>query len=60
MNASGFLDKKSSRFLKKAVQNLLLVWARGGETARARSKKVFLLGHVQKPPCEAGQEMNGS
>jgi hypothetical protein len=30
-----------SRFLKKAAQKLLLLWARGGETSMAREQKSF-------------------
>ncbi|HTJ88849.1 MAG TPA: hypothetical protein VL356_01535 [Acidocella sp.] len=41
-------DKESGRFLKKAAQKLLLLWACGIETSTAQIKKVFLLLFVHK------------
>jgi len=40
--------QKSSRFLKKAAQKLLLLWARGSETSTPQINKVFLLLFVHK------------
>jgi hypothetical protein len=36
------------RFLKKAAQKLLFVWAVGVETSTAQTNKVFLLLFVHK------------
>jgi hypothetical protein len=41
-------DKGSGRFLKKAAQKFLLLWAGGGETTTAQISKVFLLLFVHK------------
>ncbi|HEY1857636.1 hypothetical protein [Acidocella sp.] len=41
--------EKSSRFLKKAAQKLLLRWACGAETARAQRTKKLLFVHKKKP-----------
>jgi hypothetical protein len=38
----------SSRFLKKAAQKLLFLWACGSETSTAQFNKVFLLLFVHK------------
>ncbi|HTJ89327.1 MAG TPA: hypothetical protein VL356_04010 [Acidocella sp.] len=40
--------KESGRFLKKAAQKLLLLWASGSETSTAQVNKVFLLLFVHK------------
>jgi hypothetical protein len=40
--------KESSRFLKKAAQKFLFIWARGRETSTAQINKVFLLLFVHK------------
>jgi hypothetical protein len=40
--------KRSSRFLKKAAQKRLLIWACGAETSAAQFKRVFLLLFVHK------------
>jgi hypothetical protein len=40
--------KVRGRFLKKAAQKLLLIWAGGSETSTAQSRKVFLLLFVHK------------
>jgi hypothetical protein len=48
---SGLEKKKegeSSRFLKKAAQKLLPLWARASETSTAQNNKVFLLLFVHK------------
>jgi hypothetical protein len=47
-NAPSRQGAESSRFLKKAAQKLLLVWADGSETRTAQFKKVFLLLFVHK------------
>jgi hypothetical protein len=40
--------KKGGRFLKKAAQKLLLLWAGGRETSTAQSHKAFWLLFVHK------------
>jgi hypothetical protein len=42
------LEEERGRFLKKAAQKLLLVWASGSETRTAQTNKVFLLLFVHK------------
>jgi hypothetical protein len=40
--------KERGRFLKKAAQKLLRLWARAGEARTAQINKVFLLLFVHK------------
>jgi hypothetical protein len=42
--------KASGRFLKKAAQKLLLLWAGDGETSTAQFKKVFCFFFSKKKP----------
>jgi hypothetical protein len=50
----------SSRFLKKAAQKLLLLWARGVTTSTAQISKVFLLlfVHKKKPSLSLPQKIS--
>jgi hypothetical protein len=48
MSPRRVLIGESSRFLKKAAQKLLLLWAGGGETSTAQIIEVFLLLFVHK------------
>jgi hypothetical protein len=46
----GLYLQESGRFLKKAAQKLLLVWAPGAETTAAQFKKVFCFFFSKKKP----------